>query len=74
MSKPIVATVQWFNDSKGYGFLTVPGHDKPIFAHYTAIMTDGFKTLVEGQTVECTIIDGPKGPQATDIRPRKEPA
>lgn len=50
------ATVKWFNDSKGYGFLTLPdGRD--VFVHYSSIQGDGFKTLSEGQTVECEISD-----------------
>lgn len=60
------ATVQWFNDSKGYGFIrTDDGRD--VFAHYTAIETEGFKTLAEGQEVEFEMIEGPKGPQAAKI-------
>lgn len=59
--------VKWFNDSKGYGFLDT-GDGRDIFAHYAAIETDGFKTLVEGQTVEFDLIEGPKGPQAAKIR------
>ncbi len=59
--------VQWFNDSKGYGFIKEVGKDESIFAHYTAIMTDGFKTLAEGQRVDFDLIEGPKGPQAANI-------
>lgn len=59
------AVVKWWNDSKGYGFLDAEGRD--IFAHYTAILGDGFKTLAEGQAVECEVLDGPKGPQAYRI-------
>lgn len=60
-------TVKWFNDAKGYGFLTTPEHDS-IFAHYSAISGDGFKTLVEGQRVTFDLLDGPKGPQAMNIQ------
>lgn len=63
----LTGTVKWFNDSKGYGFIEVPGI-RDVFAHYTAIMTDGFKTLAEGQTVTFELIDGPKMPQAANIQ------
>lgn len=59
--------VKWFNDSKGFGFITQQGFDRDIFVHYTAIQGDGFKTLAEGQTVEFELIDGPKGPQASNV-------
>lgn len=61
-------TVKWFNDQKGYGFITQ--EDGPdVFAHFSAIQGDGFKTLEEGQQVEFEVTDGPKGPQAASIRP-----
>lgn len=60
-------TVKWWNDSKGYGYLT-DSSGRNIFAHYTAIMNEGgFKTLVDGEIVTAEVIDGPKGPQALDI-------
>lgn len=59
--------VKWFNDAKGYGFIQQEGSDKDVFVHYTAISGDGFKTLVEGQKVEFELVDGPKGPQATNV-------
>lgn len=59
--------VKWFNDSKGFGFITQQGFDRDIFVHYTAIQGDGFKTLAEGQQVEFELIDGPKGPQASNV-------
>ena len=59
-------TVKWFNDSKGYGFLSCESHDL-VFIHYTAIQGDGFKTLTEGQSVEFDLIEGPKGPQAANV-------
>ena len=65
---PKQGTVKCFNDSKGYGFVEVDGDPTPIFAHYTAIAGEGFKTLAEGQRVEFDLIDGPKGPQAANIR------
>ncbi|MBE0500643.1 MAG: cold-shock protein [Desulfuromonadales bacterium] len=60
-------TVKWFNDSKGFGFITQD--DGPdVFAHYSAIGGDGFKSLAEGDRVSFDIIDGPKGPQAANIQ------
>jgi len=64
----VKGTVKWFNNSKGYGFITKEeGGD--VFVHYTAINVDGFKTLNEGQQVEFEIEDGPKGPQAVNVTP-----
>ncbi|MGD8554663.1 MAG: cold-shock protein [Anaerolineales bacterium] len=66
MSERITGTVKWFNSGKGYGFIQVPeGND--VFVHYTAIQAEGFRTLEEGQEVEFTIVQGPKGPQAADV-------
>ena len=59
-------TVKWFNDQKGYGFIT-PENGKDVFVHHSAIQGDGFKTLGEGQKVEFDITDGPKGQQATNV-------
>lgn len=60
-------TVKWFNDSKGYGFITQEdGGD--VFVHYSAIQSDGFKTLSEGQNVEFEVVKGPKGPNAANVR------
>jgi CspA family cold shock protein len=59
-------TVKWFNDSKGYGFITqTNGAD--VFVHYSAIVGEGFKTLAEGQEVEFDLIDSGKGPQASNV-------
>ena len=59
-------TVKWFNAEKGYGFVTSEaGSD--VFVHYSAIQSDGFKTLQEGQEVNFEIVDGPKGPQASNV-------
>ncbi len=59
-------TVKWFNTKKGYGFLTKEdGGD--VFVHYSAIMTDGFKNLEEGQAVEFEVSNGDKGPQAANV-------
>lgn len=61
-------TVKWFNESKGFGFIEQEsGPD--VFAHFSAIKGDGFKTLVEGQKVEFTVTQGQKGPQAENIVP-----
>ncbi len=59
-------TVKWFNAEKGFGFITVEGGND-VFVHYSAIETDGFKTLEEGQSVEFNITDGQKGPQASNV-------
>jgi CspA family cold shock protein len=61
-----VARVKWWNDTKGYGFLS---HDNlDVFVHYTAIVDNGFKTLAEEQLVTFDLLDGPKGPQALNVR------
>lgn len=66
MSNVTNGTVKWFNESKGYGFIEQQsGPD--VFAHFSAIETDGFKTLIEGQKVEFVITQGAKGPQAEKI-------
>ncbi len=62
----LTGRVKWFNDSKGYGFIEQEG-GRDIFVHYTAIQGDGFKSLAEGQKVEFEIIEGAKGPQATQV-------
>jgi CspA family cold shock protein len=58
--------VKWFSDAKGYGFIEVDGR-KDVFVHYSAIQKEGFKTLEEGQEVHFEIIDGNKGPQASNV-------
>lgn len=63
----IVGTVKWFNDAKGYGFLARPGGND-VFVHYSAIVADGFRSLQEGDSVEFTIEQGPKGPAAANVR------
>jgi CspA family cold shock protein len=66
MSNTENGTVKWFNESKGFGFIErQSGPD--VFAHYSAIASSGFKTLAEGQRVEFTVTQGPKGPQAENI-------
>ena len=59
-------TVKWFNAEKGYGFISRENGDD-VFVHFSAITMDGFKTLDEGQEVEFEIVDGEKGPQATNV-------
>lgn len=63
----IIGTVKWFNDQKGYGFLAREG-GKDVFVHHSAIAADGFRSLTEGDRVEFTIEDGPKGPAAANVR------
>ena len=66
MSERIIGTVKWFNGTKGYGFLA--REDGPdVFVHYSAIQGDGYRNLQEGQQVECTVEQGAKGPQATNV-------
>jgi cold shock protein len=61
-------TVKWFNDSKGYGFITPDDGSEDLFAHFSAIQMAGFKTLKEGQKVQFEITQGPKGKQASNIQ------
>lgn len=62
-------TVKWFNDAKGFGFITPDNGGPDVFAHFSEIKADGFKTLQEGQKVSYTQGEGKKGPQATNIQP-----
>jgi cold shock protein len=61
-------TIKWFSDQKGYGFVTPEAGKKDLFVHYSAIQGEGFKTLAEGDIVEFEETNGPKGPQATNVR------
>ncbi|MFO7190368.1 MAG: cold-shock protein [Pseudomonadota bacterium] len=62
-------TVKWFNDQKGYGFITPDGGGEDLFAHFSAIVGKGFKSLKENQRVDFDVTVGPKGKQASNIRP-----
>jgi CspA family cold shock protein len=62
-------TVKWFNDEKGFGFITPDGGGKDLFAHFSAIQDNGFKSLKEAQRVTFDVTTGPKGEQAINIRP-----
>ena len=62
----VKGTVKWFNNQKGYGFISdEEGND--VFVHYTGLNMEGFKTLEEGQAVEFEVVNGTKGPQATNV-------
>jgi CspA family cold shock protein len=61
-------TVKWFNDAKGFGFITPDGGGKDVFCHHTAIQGEGFRSLAEGQRVEFDVQQGPKGPQAANVK------
>ncbi|HEX6303850.1 MAG TPA: cold-shock protein [Anaerolineales bacterium] len=68
MSDRIVGTVKWFNGNKGYGFIS--REDGPdVFVHFSAIQMDGYRNLMEGQQVEFTVENGPKGLQAANVTP-----
>jgi len=69
MSERIIGTVKWFNSEKGYGFLAREG-GPDVFVHFSAIEGSGYKSLTEGQTVEFSVEQGPKGLQASNVFPR----
>jgi CspA family cold shock protein len=60
-------TVKWFNDQKGFGFITPEGEGKDCFVHHTAIQAEGFRSLTEGDHVEFDVVDGQKGPAAENV-------
>lgn len=68
MSERILGTVKWFNAEKGYGFLAREG-GPDVFVHFSAIQSDGYRSLSEGQRVEFTVEKGPKGLQASNVIP-----
>ncbi len=63
----ITGTVKWFNDSKGFGFITREDGEKDVFVHHTAIQGSGFRTLSEGDRVEFDVVQGQKGPAAENV-------
>jgi cold shock protein len=64
----ITGTVKWFNDAKGFGFITPQDGSKDVFVHHSTISGSGFKSLAEGQKVTFDIEQGPKGPSATNVQ------
>lgn len=67
MSERTMGTVKWFNGQKGFGFITPDGETEDVFVHHTAIQSEGFRNLDEGDRVEFAIEQGPKGLQATGV-------
>ncbi len=67
MSNRVFGTVKWFNDAKGFGFIAQDNGGQDVFAHFSAIKGDGFKSLAEGQKVSFILGEGKKGPQAEEI-------
>ena len=65
----VTGKVKWFNDAKGYGFIEQQG-GPDVFVHFSAILSEGFKSLKEGQEVEFEVSQGPKGPQASKVIPK----
>ena len=63
----ITGTVKWFNESKGFGFIAREDGGKDVFVHFSAIQSQGFKTLAEGEQVEFEVVDGQKGPAAQNV-------
>ncbi|NMH59540.1 transcription antiterminator/RNA stability regulator CspE [Alteromonas ponticola] len=67
MSNSVNGTVKWFNEDKGFGFITPVDGGKDVFVHFRSIVSDGFKTLKEGQAVSFEVEQGQKGPQAANV-------
>jgi len=65
----ITGTVKWFNDSKGFGFISPEDGSKDVFVHHSAIQASGFRTLAEGQKVQFEVTQGQKGPAAENVTP-----
>ncbi len=70
MSDRQSGTVKWFNNAKGFGFITMADRSEDIFVHFRAIQGDGYRSLNEGQEVEFTLVEGPKGLQAEEVTKR----
>ena len=68
MANRIRGIVKWFSNQKGYGFITPANGGKDVFVHFSAVQTDGYKELNEGQDVEFEVTSGPKGEQAANVR------
>ena len=69
-----LGTVKWFNDAKGFGFIEPDGGGADVFAHFSAVQMDGFRTLKQGSKVNFDLVQGPKGASAQNIRPVDAPA
>ncbi|MEJ2631452.1 MAG: cold-shock protein [Acidihalobacter sp.] len=67
----LTGTVKWFNDAKGYGFIAPADGGSDVFVHFTSIQAEGFRSLDEGQNVAFEVIQGPKGPQASNVVPQQ---
>ena len=67
MSDSVTGVVKWFNQEKGFGFVTPTDGGKDVFVHFRSIVSDGYKSLDEGQQVQFTVEQGPKGPQASNV-------
>jgi CspA family cold shock protein len=68
MSDRVSGTVKWFNNAKGFGFITREQEDGDVFVHFRSILGEGYRTLNEGQAVEFTLVEGPKGLQAENVQ------
>ncbi|MCF6457361.1 MULTISPECIES: transcription antiterminator/RNA stability regulator CspE [Pseudoalteromonas] len=67
MSDSVTGVVKWFNQEKGFGFVTPTDGGKDVFVHFRSIVSDGYKSLDEGQQVQFSVEQGPKGPQASNV-------